>query len=180
MLPVIDVSQGVCGGGSSHGGSRLAPVFRANAAARAAVQSQASLAGRSAPVAVAGARGRTCGRGAAGCASAAAALASPLAAASGDCLSRQILEFGYDKHIEDKYEWGHELGKVRSSLGRSPRGSPDLPDSCARCTPYIVDMSAATAACRSPPPLPIHIPDGIPLISPLTNSSDRLGRAATA
>jgi hypothetical protein len=42
----------------------------------------------------------------------ASALANAPTAASGDCLSRQVIEFGYDKNIEEKYELGRELGKV--------------------------------------------------------------------
>lgn len=119
MLPVEHIQGVHCPGGSNHGASRLAvlrtPASSASRAPWTQGQQQGHQLARSKPMPVgpgrrgAGPRGVAC----AASGSAGLAVAADTSAHSGSgCLSRQVIDFGYDKNIEDKYEWGRELGKV--------------------------------------------------------------------
>ncbi|KAI8470975.1 MAG: kinase-like domain-containing protein [Monoraphidium minutum] len=124
MLPVDSVSSGVCHGGSNHGARVALPALRGARAALPGASSSGPVAitGRSRAVGVAGRRG---GAGAArGGATCGAALAQAVATAAdasshgGDCLSRQVIDFGYDKDLAAKYELGRELGKGGNGVVR--------------------------------------------------------------
>jgi hypothetical protein len=132
MLPLLEQS-GVCQGHGSAGSGRQMPVLRQSArAAPVAAHAPLLSALRSRPLPVGGSGKRGGGgkrAGAAGSATAAAAspsLATPPGSLSGaaGCLSRQVVEFGYDRGIEDRYAWGRELGKggngvVRAAVDRA-------------------------------------------------------------
>lgn len=108
MLPIATSVDGLAGQGSQGRGG-LAPMI-AKGPSRPALHAHngASVVPRSKPLPVG--RGPA---GAGGAKSAMTALAEAPTAASSACHSEQVVEFGYDKNIEEKYELGRELGKVR-------------------------------------------------------------------
>ncbi|GBF90915.1 calcium-dependent kinase [Raphidocelis subcapitata] len=124
MLPLGDVQAGVCQGQGQGSSSRLAPVPRGSLAPRAALGPHGTglAAPRSRPLPVGGSRGgsggaRATAAGAAASAAAAAASRATPPNASG-CLSRQVVDLGYDRNIEERYEWGREVGKGGNGVVR--------------------------------------------------------------
>jgi hypothetical protein len=129
MLPISDLqSVGNSGQGSAPGhpyGPRVG-IRGVASAPRAAIAAHNGFIGsaRSRPLPVGsaarsgvGARGSSSSSGATAAGASSGALATTPSSSS--CLSRQVVDFGYDKDVEARYEFGRELGKGGNGVVRA-------------------------------------------------------------